>query len=85
MCIRARIWTPSPNNLEPSLADQFAVGYFRNFKDNMYEASLELYYKDFKNLVDYVDGADLILNEFVEGQTLAGEGRAYGLNFSSKR
>ncbi|MEO0341398.1 MAG: hypothetical protein AAF242_19585, partial [Bacteroidota bacterium] len=37
------------------------------------------YYKDYQNLVDYIDGADLILNEFVEGQVLVGEGRAYGI------
>jgi hypothetical protein len=79
------IWTPSTNNIDPSLADQLAVGYFRNFKNNTYEASLELYYKDFQNLVDYVDGADLVLNEFVEGQTLAGEGRAYGTEFQLKK
>jgi len=79
------IWTPSTNNIDPSLADQFAIGYFRNFKENTYEASLELYYKDFKNLIDYVDGADLVLNEFVEGQTIAGEGRAYGTEFQLKK
>lgn len=79
------IWTPSTNNIDPQLADQFAVGYFRNFKDNTYEASFETYYKDFKQLVDFVDGADLVLNEFVEGQTLEGEGRAYGAEFQLKK
>ncbi|MEM9931215.1 MAG: TonB-dependent receptor, partial [Bacteroidota bacterium] len=61
------IWTPSTNNIEPQLADQVAIGYFRNFKDNSYEFSVETYYKDFQNLIEYIDGADLLLNEFVEG------------------
>ena len=79
------IWTPSTNNIEPALADQVALGYFRNLKENTYEGSLEVYYKKFTNLLDYVDGADLVLNEFVEGQTLAGEGRAYGTEFQLKK
>lgn len=79
------IWTPSTNNIDPQLADQVAVGYFRNFKENTYEGSLELYYKDFKQLLDFVDGADLVLNELVEGQTLVGDGRAYGTEFQLKK
>jgi hypothetical protein len=79
------IWTPSTNNIDPQLADQVALGYFRNFKDNTYEFSLEGYYKNFDNLIDYVDGADLVLNEFVEGQVLVGEGRAYGAEFQLKK
>lgn len=79
------IWTPSTNNIDPQLADQFAIGYFRNFKENTYEASFETYYKDFKQLIDYVDGADLVLNELVEGQVLTGDGRAYGAEFQLKK
>lgn len=79
------IWTPSTNNIDPQLADQFAIGYFRNFKDNMYEASFETYYKDFKQLADFVDGADLVLNELVEGQIVEGEGRAYGAELQIKK
>lgn len=79
------IWTPSTNNIEPQKADQFAVGYFRNLKDNMFETSLELYYKDLQQLIDYVDGADLVLNELVEGQTIEGEGRAYGAEVQLKK
>ncbi|WP_116125553.1 TonB-dependent receptor [Lewinella sp. IMCC34183] len=79
------IWTPSTNNIEPQLADQVALGYFQNLRDNTYELSLETYYKDFRNLIDYIDGADLILNEFVEGQILAGDGRAYGLEVQLKK
>lgn len=79
------IWTPSTNNIDPQLADQYAIGYFRNFKDNTYEASFETYYKDMRQLIDYVDGADLVLNELVEGQTIEGDGRAYGAEFQLKK
>ncbi len=79
------IWTPSTNNIDPQLADQVAVGYFRNFRDNAFELSLETYYKSFDNLIDYIDGADLVLNEFVEGQVLVGTGRAYGTELQLKK
>ncbi len=79
------IWTPSTNNIQPQIANQVALGYFRNFQNNTYELSAETYYKTFERLIDYVDGADLILNEFVEGQVLEGEGRAYGLETMLKK
>ncbi|MCP9236950.1 TonB-dependent receptor [Lewinella sp. JB7] len=79
------IWTPSTNNIDPQLADQYAIGYFRNLRDNRYEVSVEAYYKDFSNLIDYIDGADLVLNEFVEGQVLTGKGRAYGTELQVKK
>lgn len=73
------VWTPSTNNLQPQLADQIAIGYFRNSADNTYEISVETYYKSMRRLVDYIDGADLILNPLIEADLLAGEGRAYGI------
>ena len=79
------VWTPSTNNLAPQTADQVAVGYFRNFQDNTYEFSFETYYKWMYNLLDYIDGADLLLNEFLEGDLLAGDGRAYGAEFQFKK
>ncbi len=79
------VWTPSTNNIKPQLADQVALGYFRNFSNNTYEFSTEVYYKKMQNLVDYIDGADLLLNEFIEGDLLEGEGRAYGAEFQLKK
>ncbi len=73
------IWTPSGTYVEPATADQIAIGYFRNFKNNMYEASIEAFYKDFQNLLDFKDGAELLLNETLETELLTGDGRAYGL------
>ncbi len=79
------VWLPSTNNLKPQIADQFAVGYFQNFKDNKYVTSLELYYKNFQNQVDYIDGADLFVNELIEAELLAGRGRAYGLELQVEK
>lgn len=79
------VWTPSTNNIKPQIGDQVALGYFKNLQNNTYELSTEIYYKKMKNLVDYIDGADLLLNEFLEGDLLEGIGRAYGLEFQAKK
>ncbi|MEO6686641.1 MAG: TonB-dependent receptor [Dyadobacter sp.] len=79
------VWTLSSSNIKPELADQVALGWFRNFKDNMYEASVEVYYKKLHNQLDYVVGSDLLLNQFVEGDLLTGKGRAYGAEFYLKK
>lgn len=73
------LWIPSSNNVKPEISDQVSLGYFRNFKDNTYEFSGEVYYKYMQNQVDYKDGAQLNFNENVESQLLYGVGRAYGL------
>jgi hypothetical protein len=79
------IWVPTTNNVKPELADQYALGYFKNFDDNAWETSVEVYYKDFQNQVDYRNGADLTLNELYEGDLLYGDGRAYGAEFYVKK
>jgi hypothetical protein len=74
------VWNPSSNNLKPQLADQYTLGYFKDLgQSRQYELSLEAYYRDTQNQVDYIDGADLLINEFLEGDLLSGKGRAYGL------
>ncbi len=75
------LWVPSSNNIKPQISDQVALGYFRNFSKNMYEFSTEVYYKDLQNQIDYRDGADLLLNENVEGELVYGRGYAYGAEF----
>lgn len=72
-------WTPSDNYIKPQSADQFAIGYFRNFMDNKIEFSAETYYKKMSNTVELRDGADIQFNEAIEAQVVAGQGRAYGL------
>jgi carboxypeptidase-like protein/TonB-dependent receptor-like protein len=79
------IWIPSSNNVKPEIANQVALGYYRNFSDNKYEFSSEVYYKDMQNQIDYKNGAQLIANENVESQLLFGKGRAYGLELYFKK
>lgn len=73
------VWAPSDNFLRPQLLDQFAVGYFRNFKNDEYSLEVESFYKNIQDRVDYIDGANLIANEAIEQVVLNGVGRAYGL------
>lgn len=71
------IYAPSGKYIKPQLADQVAVGYFRNFEN--YSLEVESFYKKIKNRLDYIDGADLIANNAVEQILLNGQARAYGL------
>ncbi len=79
------LWIPSSNNVKPEIADQLSLGYFRNFKENMFEFSTEVYYKYLQNQIDYKDGAELRFNENVESQLLFGTGRAYGIELFLKK
>lgn len=67
--------------IKPQRANQFGLGFFKNFDENIYELSLEGYYKTSDNLLDYKIGADLFLNENIETEVLQGEGEAYGVEF----
>jgi len=72
------VWTPSGKYIKPQLLDQYAVGYFKNFKDGEYSLEVESYYKTVKNRIDYIDGANLIANDAIEQVILNGKARAYG-------
>ena len=79
------VWVPSSANVRPETSEQYSMGYFRNFKENRYEASAEVYYKDMHNIVDYKDGADVLLNQYVEAELAFGRGRSYGLELFVKK
>ncbi|KAA6330639.1 hypothetical protein EZS27_020677 [termite gut metagenome] len=78
-------WTASSNNIKPQIADQYSIGYFRNFFNNTYEFSAETYYKDLRNQIDFKDHADFGESDAVETDLLRGVGRAYGLEFMLKK
>ncbi len=78
-------WIPSDNYIKPLIADQIAFGYFRNFKKNTFETSVEVYYKWMNNLLDFKPGAEILLNNNIETEILIGEGRAYGAEFLIKK
>ena len=79
------VWAPSGKFIKPQLSDQYAIGYFRNFKAKTYSLEIEAYYKTVANRIDYVDGSDLIGQNTIETEILNGELRAYGLEFLFKK
>lgn len=78
-------WLPVSNLVKPGVTDQLSLGYHRNFNKNKYECSVEGYYKDMKNVLDYKDGASTLEADSIEGQLEVGEGRAFGLEFYLKK
>lgn len=79
------LYIMNSNNVKPEIADQIATGYFKNFSDNNYEFSAELYYKWMQNQIEYRSGTDLRGNGNVEADLLYGDGRAYGIELFLKK
>lgn len=79
------IWFPSSEKIKPQIADQVALGFFKNLNDNTIELSSEIYYKKFKNSIDFKDHANLLLNQNLEGDLRVGIARAYGLELMAKK
>lgn len=79
------IWFPASPNVKPQIGDQVALGYFRNFKEGLFETSAEVYYKYISNAVDFRDHAELLLNKYLEGELLIGKGWGYGAEFMAKK
>ena len=79
------LWTPAGKYVKPATADQISAGWFQNFKENTYEFSAEVYYKRFTDLLDYKNGAQLLLNPTLETELKSGNGRAYGLEVQVKK
>ncbi len=73
------IWKLSDYHILPSITHQYTLGLYKNFKQNMWESSAEVYYKENLNNIDYREGADLIFNENIETEIITSRGRAYGL------
>jgi hypothetical protein len=79
------VWMPSDNYVKPQIADQVALGYFRNINGGAYTLEAETYFKKVQNRLDYIDGADLIANEAIEQVILNGRMRSYGLEIMVKK
>jgi len=78
-------WTSSSNNIKPQICDQFTLGYFRNFYNNAYEFSIEGYYKNMQNQIDFKDHAELQGYDVIDTELLFGKGRAYGLEMMVRK
>ncbi len=73
------IWQPSGYYFKPQRADQVSAGYFLDFKQKQYNTSVEVFYKYMNNVLDFKDGAKLILNNALETALLQGTGYSYGV------
>ncbi len=74
-------WLPSTKYLRPQIADQVAGGYFKNFKDNMFEFSVEGFYKYMRNAVDFADNSNVFLNANLPVFIRQGTAWSYGSEF----
>jgi len=79
------IWQPSGYYFKPQRADQISIGYFKDLRDKKYSGSIEGFYKIINNILDFKDGAQLILNKHLETDLLQGTGRSYGIETSVSR
>jgi outer membrane receptor for ferrienterochelin and colicin len=81
------LWVPSSDVVKPQIGTQYSIGYFRNFKDNLFETSLQIYYKDMDNLIEYADGALPMdqLNDNADNYFVSGTGQSYGMEVFIKK
>ncbi|WP_031528698.1 TonB-dependent receptor [Dyadobacter crusticola] len=79
------IWKLSDPYIKPQIGDQISVGLYRNFRGNKIEVSLEGYYKNIQNFLDYKGGDSLIMNHNIEAAVLNTKAKAYGVEFMIKK
>lgn len=81
----ADIWKLSDSHIKPLEANQFALGYYRNFLNNSIETSIEVYYKGLNHVIEYKDGANLEMNPELRNELIDATGRNYGVEFLLKK
>ncbi|NBB19870.1 TonB-dependent receptor [Runella sp. CRIBMP] len=79
------IWKLSDSYIKPQLGSQLAAGVYRNLRGNKLELSVEAYYKNIQNFLDYKGGDSLILNHRVETAVISTTGKAYGIEVMLKK
>ncbi len=79
------IWKLSDAHLRPLRSEQYAIGYFRNFLDNTIETSVELYYKRLHNVIEYKEGARILMNETLEADLINASGQNYGIELYARK
>lgn len=78
-------WKLSDIYLAPQAGHQVSTGYFRNFRNNMFQTSVEVFYKLIYHTKEYKAGANLLLNDHIETEIIDGNGKSYGAEFSIKK
>jgi len=81
------VWLPSTELVKPQFSQQVAVGYYHNFLNGMIETSVEGYYKDMRNLVEFADGSDPAqsINDNIDHTLVQGRGESYGMEVFIKK
>jgi hypothetical protein len=75
----ADFWKSADANIRPLISDQFSIGLFKNPQKGLFETSVEVYYKNLQNLMEYKNGAVLVMNKHIESDIINAKGYAYGL------
>lgn len=78
-------WKLSDSHIKPSVGDQYALGFYKNFPAKAVETSFEVYYKRMRDFLDYKNGATLLLNEHLETDVIGTFGKAYGAELLIKK
>ncbi len=78
-------WIASSKTIKPEVSNQLSIGYYKDLYDRKFELTIEAYYKDMQNQIDYRNGANIYTNDAVESQLLFGQGRAYGIEGQFKK
>jgi hypothetical protein len=79
------IWKLSDTYVQPQIGDQYSIGFYKNLKGNIFETSIEAYYKSMNNTIDFKSGATLLQNHHLETEILNSKGKAYGIEFHLKK
>jgi hypothetical protein len=75
------LWYPVTKNVKPLNSDQIALSYNTLFKKIKTTLTIETYYKWINNMIEYREGAVLLLNDNYEDELVNGKGWAYGGEF----
>lgn len=78
-------WTASDPYIKPAIGDQIMLGYFKNFKKGALETSVEVYYKEVSNMMEFKDGAVLVMNSAIEQNLLTADMHAYGIELMVRK
>lgn len=79
------LWIPSSNIVKPQVADQYSLGLYKNLRNNLFETSVEVYYKNMQNQIEYKNGAQFVLNKTAEADLVFGKGKSYGIELYAKK
>jgi hypothetical protein len=78
-------WKLSDPHIKPQQGDQVSLGFYKNFASNSIETSIEVYYRQIKNYLDYKTGANLVMNHHIETDVIRSQGKGYGAELSIKK